>query len=294
MTSRAARSLLFAALLAACGSEPPPLQGIQTRVFVDRSNARVGDPIGVTIEITTPPGYAIEAPDAPELSHGFSTQALETLASRATAQGLRHRVLWTLRARDLGDHVLPELAIPLIEPDGSRLTVRAGGLPLPVRSVRGELPEREVYFDIREPPPLEASRVPLLVGGALLTVALLLGSLVVRHRRDLAANAGLDPLALARQTLAQLELAAAWPDPRGFATHAQRAIWSFVEGRWRVPSAAATPDELPEGVDPGLGEVLASLEHTRFAPRPERAHVQAASERARAFLLAFTGDVVDG
>ncbi len=294
MTSRAARCLLLAALLAACGSEPAPWQGIQTRVFVDRSDARVGDPVGVTIEITTPPGYTIEAPDAPEFAEGFSTQALETLASSAVAQGLRHRVLWTLRARDLGEHVLPELAIPLVEPDGSRRIVHAGGLPLPVRSVRGELPERDVFFDIREAPPLEPSRAPLVLGGTLLAVALLLASLVVRHRRDLAANAGPDPLALARRTLAQLELAAASPDPRGFATHAQQAIWSFVEGRWRVPSAAATPDELPEGVDPGLGEVLASLEHTRFAPRPERAPVQAASERARAFLLAFTGDVVDG
>ena len=293
MTGRATRSLLLAALLAACGSEPPLMQGIQTRVFVDRSDARVGDPIGVTIEITTPPGYTIEAPDAPEFADGFSTQALETLATSAAAGGLRHRVLWTLRARDLGDHVLPELSIPLIEPDGSRHALRAGGLPLPVRSVRGELPERDVFFDIREPPPLEPSRAPLLVGAALLAVALLLGSLVVRHRRDLAAHAGPDPLALARRTLAQLELAAAQPDPRGFATHAQQAIWGFVEGRWRVPSAAATPDELPEGVDRGLGEVLATLEHTRFAPRPERAPVQAASKRARAFLLAFTGDVVD-
>ena len=63
----------------ACSEPEAPRVGIETRVFVDRAEARVGDPIGVTIEIDTPPGFAIEPPSAPPPNAGFATDAVEAL-----------------------------------------------------------------------------------------------------------------------------------------------------------------------------------------------------------------------
>ncbi len=288
-----ARPLVLLAWLAACAPDESPRTGIETRVFVDRSEARVGDPIGVTIEVETPPGFMVEAPSALPESPGFLSQSVETPAPRESARGLKHVVLWTLRARDTGEHFLPSLSLALVGPDGAMRPLPVAGLPLPVRSVRTELPEQRAYFDIRDPPPVERSRGALYLGGAVLAVVGLLAALVMRHRHDRAANAGPDPIALARRTVERLELAAAQRETRALAAHSQAALWAFVEGRFGVQAAAATPDELPERVDATLTEVLHLLEHARFEPSPEREPVASGSARARVFLQAFAGDVVD-
>src|SRR5262249_13530506 len=74
------RSRAFAALAAsfalfACGREPTSL-GIGARVTADRSEARVGDPIGITVEVETPAGYAIQQPAAPS-SAEFASDGVE-------------------------------------------------------------------------------------------------------------------------------------------------------------------------------------------------------------------------
>ncbi len=291
--TRIAAPLLAVALVASCAPEEPPVDGIQTRVFVDRSDARVGDLVGVTIEIETPANFAIEPPSAPAAGPGFVTQSVEALAPVETSRGLRHRVLWTLRARAVGDHSLPELQIPLVEPDGEIRPFPVGGLPLAVRSVRTELPERAVFFDIRDPPPTDPGRGPLYIGAGVIAVAALLAALVVRHRRELAANAGPDPIALARRILAELDSARQEPEVRPLAARAQAALWHFVEARWNVLAAAATPAELPERVDPVVAEALGELECARFTRVPERARVLVSAGRARGFLRAFVGDVVE-
>ena len=53
----------LALLLALVGCEQPTaaIPGLQTRVYIDRTEARVGDAIGVTIEIETPEGFDVVA-----------------------------------------------------------------------------------------------------------------------------------------------------------------------------------------------------------------------------------------
>ena len=286
--------IILATGVAACSEEAPPLVGIQTRVFVDRNEARVGDPIGVTIEIESPPGFALEAPDAPAEEHGFATREIEALPPVEHARGLRHRVLWTLRAREVGDHALPRLLLSLVEPDGSVRPLPVGGMPLRVRSVRTELPEREVYFDIQDPPPVERSLAPLFLGGAALTVAALLLALVVRHRRDQAGSAGPDPIALARRALAALDPEALEAEPRPRAGQCQEAVWGFVAGRWGIQGAqSATPSELPDRVDRQLQAVLRQLERERFARDPSSERVAESRKQACHFFRGFAGDVAD-
>ena len=289
---RAALSLLLPLLLtAACADESAPTRGIQTRVFMDRTDASVGDPVGVTIEIETPPGFTIEPPSAPAPNAGFSTERVEVIEPIESGGAVRHHVLWTLRARDVGEHVLPELRVPLVHPDGRIQPLAAGGLPLVVRSVRAELPEREAFFDIREASELPPSRAPLLIGGGVLAVGGLLLALVVRHRRD-SEERGADPVVAARRALEELERALAdeAAGARELAAGAEGAVWRFVETCFGVPAETSTPDDLPERVDSDLRDALGALERQRFSPRPARTDVIAAGDRARGFLCGLAGD----
>ena len=289
--SRVASALALLLLTAACADEQAAPRGIQTRVFMDRTFASVGDPVGVTIEIETPAGFAIEPPGAPAPNAGFSTERVELLEPIESAGAVRHHVLWTLRARDVGEHLLPEIRVPLVHPDGRIQPLVAGGLPLVVRSVRTELPEREAFFDIRDAPELPRSSAPLLIGGGVFAVGALLLALVVRHRRD-EQSQGPDPVLMARRALEQLELALGAQDspPREVAVWAQQAVWGFVGPCFDVPVETSTPDDLPERVDGDLREALAALERQRFSPGPARSDVIAAGESARVLLRGLAGD----
>jgi hypothetical protein len=285
--------LAAVALGVACGEPAAPRLGIETRVFVDRAEARVGDPVGVTVEIDTPPGFAIEPPSAPPPNAGFATSQVEMLEPVPIEGGLRHRVLWTLLARDVGEHQLPELRVPLVHPDGRIQPLPAGGTPLAVRSVGAEFPGREAFFDIREAPVAAPSRAPFLVGAGVVAVLALLGAIVVRHRREVAAHAGPSPSALAHRTLAALDGVADQSDVRALAADIQAPVWRFVEARWDVPAVTSTPGELPTRVDTELAEVLQTLERARFVREPSLTDATDARERAVSFLRAFVGDGSD-
>lgn len=267
----------------ACGSEEAGSPGIQTRVLVDRTDARVGAPIGVTVEIETPPGFSVRSPAAPPPDERFLTDSVELLEPLALREGTRHRLLWTLRPRDVGDHELPELAIPLVRPDGHVGALRVGGTPLRVESVREELPEREVVFDIR-PPPEEPARLWLwvtLAGSGLVGLALV--ALLVRRRRS-AGDAEPDLEALVREALSGIAEIQQERDPRRVASGLTSALTSFAARRWGVETAASTPGELPEAVDARLVALLDRLERARFERQPERDVVAELAGQAREFF----------
>ena len=285
-------ALACAALLlgiAGCAEQRSEPAGIQTRLFVDRAESTVGDRVGVTVEIETPPGFAVESP-GPAANAGFSTESVELLDPLEHEGTVHHRLLWTLRARDVGEQALPQLQIPLVHPDGRIQPLPVGGVPLTVASVRSVLPERELFFDIRDPPPAEPSRAPLSLASGVTAVLALLGALVWRHRRD-AAQGGPDPLVAARQALAALDAARAADDPRERAAQEQAAVWSFVEACFDVPAATTTPGELPERVDEELAAVLTLFERERYAQLSASASVEVAGTRARAALRAIAGHV---
>ena len=95
-----------------CTESTPEFRGIHTRIYVDRTEARVGDLLGVTVEVDTPEGFAVEAPDAPPSDEHFVTDRVERLRPVEIPGGVRHRILWSLRPRTVGDHRLPELSVP--------------------------------------------------------------------------------------------------------------------------------------------------------------------------------------
>jgi hypothetical protein len=298
MRAGTALALCSAIAVLACSEPPGETRGIDTRVYVDRTEAQVGDPIGITIEIDAPPGFVVETPNALPSSDAFANESIELLEPLQTERGARHRVLWTLRARDLGEHRLPTLDVPIVHPDGRVETLPAGGQPLAVRSVRGELPERDVFFDIREPVPAERRRAPLIVGTALASVAALLTVLVVRHRRGAGRDETPDPRVLSRHALAEIDAILAEPaEERALAGQLGSPLWSFVAAYWDVPATTATPDELPERVDAALADALHVIECARFAPPATASEtagpVAAAVERACEFLRDLRGDVDD-
>lgn len=276
-----ARALLAAALvLAGCGrAEPPPL-GLGTRVTLDRSETRVGDPVGVTVEVETPPGYSLQAPPAPT-GGPFASDSVELMPPIAVPGGLRHHLLWTVRAREVGDQSLPWIDIPLVRPDGNVQPLHVGGMPLAVVSVKAELPERAAVFDIRAAPPEKPTPIWVWALGALG------GSLSVwvfralrRRARASEARAG-RVTAAGRDALARLEGVESEPDPRGLAARIRVPLLGFVAGVWDVDTAPITPGELPAEVDGEIVRILGGLDAARFAPRPARAPIAGLAEQAR-------------
>jgi hypothetical protein len=263
------RALGFALLGAlACGEEAPPVAGIETRIFVDRTEATVGDAIGVTIEIDTPEGFRVEPPASPPGDESFLTERVERLDPIWLPAGIRHRVVWTLRARSVGEHRLPELPIPISWPDGRIQPLPVGGIPLPVRSVREEVPGRDAYFDIRPAPPLRDRPVWVwITAGAALLAAI--GFLV--YRRGATRNGEKDdPAPHLRETLAGIQSALAETDARALAACVGGVLRDLVRGRWSIGGEGWTPEELPGEVDEEIVTALRTLEAERFSSRPRR------------------------
>jgi hypothetical protein len=282
MTSAAAVLLLVVTL--GCAESRPELRGIQTRIYVDRTEARVGDLLGVTVEIDTPEGFAVEAPASPSSDERFVTDRVERLAPIEIPGGVRHRVLWSLRPRTVGDHRLPELSIPLVWPDGRIQRLPVGSTPIPVRSVRAELPDREVYFDIEAPPPLPSPPVWPWVAVTGTFVAGIAAILLYRRRRTEELDARPEPGPLAQEALAELDAALAENDPRALAAHLTGILRTFVERRWAVYGNAWTPEEIPPEVDAPVASALRELEGARFAQTSLRAHVLEGVRTAQTYL----------
>jgi hypothetical protein len=266
--SRAALALCVALAALGCREASAPAPTIGARVSLDRVETQVGDPVGVTVEIETPAGFRVQTPPAPS-GGPFASDSVKLLDPVETATGQRHHLQWIVRAREVGDHALPWLEVPLVRADGAVVPLRVGGVPLPVRSVRAELPRREAVFDIRNPPP-DAPTPAWVWLLAVLALGAAAWLLRVLRRRALAAQTRSSRLAEAgRAALAALDEAAAAPDARSFATRVRAALFAFVAGAWGVDTTSATPDELELPVDRELVRILALVERARFAARPE-------------------------
>jgi hypothetical protein len=276
-------SLLVGGL--ACVDETPSRRGIQTRVHIDRTEARVGDLFGVTVEIETPEGFVVESPAAPPSDEQFLTDRVEKLRSVGIPGGLRHQVLWTVRARTVGEHRLPELSVPLVWPNGRIQRLSIGSMPMPVRSVRAELPDREVYFDIEPAPPIPTYPLwPWLTATGVLGAGVTV--LLLRRRRgreeDVAPTLG--PSALAHETLAELDAALAEREPRALAGQLTGVLRIFVQRRWTLEGNAWTPDEIPPEVDSPVVTALRQLEAARFARTASREQVLEGGRTAQIYL----------
>jgi hypothetical protein len=268
-----------AALACARAGDAPPL-GIGARVTLDRSESRVGDPIGVTVEIETPAGWALQAPPPPA-SSAFASESLQLVAPIEVPGGLRHHVLWTVRAREVGDQELPWLEVPLVRPDGNVQPVRVGGVPLVVRSVKAELPERAAVFDIRVAPPQKPLPAWFWLACAVAAAAAVGGVRALRARTRAAQAQATRIASAARTALAQLEGVEGETDAKRFAARVRAALLGFVAGAWRIETRAATPAELPAEVDGEIVGILSGLDAARFAPRAAQSAIAGLAERAR-------------
>jgi hypothetical protein len=278
------RVSLLLPLLLGCAEETPSIRGIQTRVHVDRAEARVGDLVGVTVEIETPEGFSIESPAPPRSDERFISDRVEKLHPVGIPGGVRHRVLWTVRARTVGEHALPELSVPLVWPDGTIQRLPIGSIPVPVRSVRAELPDREVYFDIEPAPPVTARPVwTWLALAGTLGAGLALFFRLRRPRSD-GAEPTVGPGALAHETLAELDAALVERDPRKLATRLTSVLRAFVRRRWLLEGSAWTPQEVPSRVDTPVTAALAQLEAARFSRTVHREQVLEGGRIAQIYL----------
>ena len=282
--------LLVCALLAsACAPEADPVRGLQVRVRLDRAQARVGDPIGVTIEIDTPAGFSVARPDPPGAGV-FLTESLEQGEPLELAGGLRHRVLWTLRAKQVGEQGLPTLRVPLVHPEGRIEPLPVAGVPFSVLSVRAELPEQQVFFDLRDPPPARGPRAPWIAGGVIAAIASSLIAAVWWRRRHGVLGEPADPRVLAAAAFEALVEARTIADPRLRAGGFAQALRDYVQVRWSLDAAGVTPGELCEPVAPALIDVLRRLDAERFAAIARVEQVDRSGAEARAWFQDAVGD----
>jgi hypothetical protein len=280
--------LLLGLTLLACAGEERSIPGIQTRVFVDRTEARVGDAVGITIEIETPPGFRLDRPAPPPPDERFLTESLEPLDALEVPGGRRHRLVWTVRARSVGEHRLPHVDVPLVFPDGRTEPLLVGGVPLPVRSVRAELPEQETYFDIRPAPEQESGTTWILIAAGVGGLGALLGLVLLLARRGGEVEAGPSGEALAREAIEAIEAALAEPDPRALAARVGRALYAYVGGRFEIETQSSVPEDLEVEVDAPLVDLLRALDRARFGPDSPRTRALETARSARAYLR---GDV---
>ncbi len=271
-------------LLAACTAEVEPVRGLQVRLHLDRAQARVGDPVGVTVEIDTPPGFSIGRPDPPASAGAFITESIELADSVELEGGLRHRVLWTLRAKLVGEQVLPSLQVPLVHPEGRIEPLPVGGVPFAVVSVSAELPEREVFFDLRAPPPLQPPWAAYYVGGASAGIlALLLAAVWWRQRHGVLGEPP-DPRVLAREALEALRDADEITDLRPRADRFSNVLRAYVAQRWSVAGDGVTPSDLEPPVSAALVELMRGFDRERFAPVPRVRELERSGAEARAWF----------
>ena len=279
--ARACAAALAASLLTlACRDTAPIESGIGARITLDRSEARVGDPIGVTVEVETPAGFTVQTPPAPG-DGPFASDSVRLVEPIATASGLRHHLLWVVRAREVGDQTLPWLEIPLVRPDGAVQPLRVGGVPLAVRSVRADLPAREAVFDIRSAPPIEPTPLWVWALAAAATGLLILAWRALRRRAQRLQATTTKLADAGRAALAELSEAERDGDARSFAGRVRAALLAFVGGVWSVDTRSATPAELPAAVDRELVRILHTLELARFAKRPALAPLTPLASQAR-------------
>lgn len=273
------------ATLLSCGPGPEGPPGIQTRVRVDRTAARVGDAVGVTIEVDTPEGFRLERPAPPPRDESFETESLESLEPVSSARGLEHRLLWVLRPRSVGEHHLPELAIPLVYPDGRIQPLPVGGTPLEVLSVRAELPERETYFDLRAAPDVRLSGLAkALLGLTAAGIAGLVGWIVRSARRREDEPEVESGASLARAALETLERELAEPDPRRLATGISVTLSGYAGARHGMETRSATADELCSSLEPEFSLLVLEAERWRFERRAERTAVLEVARNAHDYL----------
>ena len=261
-----------------CAADPAPAarQGLEARIALDRSEARVGDRLGVTIEVDVPAGFEVQTPFLPA-SAAFLTDGIESAPAPA---GTHRRVLlWTVRPREVGDQRLPELAIPVTTPGGELQQLVLAGLPLRVLSVRPELPPREASFDIRPAPALEREGLPAWPWLGALALAAALAWSAVRRSRSRSA----DPRQLARSSLAALAAARGAP-PRAAASLGARALRAFAARRWEIDLEARTAGELGAPIAEALCAPLAALERARFARAPLASDVTSSLDAAAEYL----------
>ncbi len=254
--------------------------GIGARITLDRSHAQVGDPIGVTVEVETPPGFTVQTPAAPG-DGAFASDSVTVVEPIGTDTGLRHHLLWIVRAREVGEHALPWLEVPLVRPDGAVRPIRVGGVPLSVLSVRADLPEREAVFDIRTAPPIAPTPLWVFGVGAAGILLVLLGVRAVRRRARTLREATTKLEGSARTALSELADPESSTDARAFASRVRNALVDFVSGVWSFDASSATPAELPAMVDLELVNILQSLELARFEKRPTLAPLASLASRAR-------------
>ena len=211
----------------------------------------------------------------------FASDAVQLVAPIAVPGGLRHHLLWTVRAREVGDQLLPWIDVPVVRPDGAVQPLRIGGVPLAVLSVADDVPAREAVFDIRAAPPQKPT--PLWVwaaaAGGLALVALALRAL--RRRAKRAEERAGRVASAGREALAQLDGVEADGDPKSFAARVRGALLEFVARIWQVETTSATPGELPAEVDGEIVRLLGGLDAARFAPRPALEPLVPLAEHAR-------------
>lgn len=107
--------------------------GVQVEARLTRTEATVGDRVGLEIIVRAPPGVTATAPDLP-LRVG-DLDLIERLPDESAPDGSERRLRYVLSPFQTGDLFVPSIVVRYSTTDGREATVQTNALPLRVTSV---------------------------------------------------------------------------------------------------------------------------------------------------------------
>jgi hypothetical protein len=204
------RALVFAALCAQLGLAAAAADPVNAAVTLDRATISVGDRIALAVYVDADPGYTVSDPTIARQIGSF--EVIQTQAVQKSQRGSQVRYIfrYAITAWNVGDLVLPSIAVPYLGPNGSSGSAQTGETPIKVVSVvaagedTSDIKPIKPQLDVPEATWARVGRIALGVGAAAL-VAIIVGLaiwLFLRRRVVLSLDQRLTP---AQRTLRELD-----------------------------------------------------------------------------------------
>ncbi len=264
--------LVTSAVVPATGRAQQP--GVQVEARLTRTEATVGDRVGLEIVVRAPAGVTATVPDLP-LRVG-DLDLIERLPDESASDGSERRFRYVLSPFQTGDLFVPAIVVRYSTSDGREATVQTNALPLRVTSVIPPGDPATTVRDLRPQAVVEDEPLaipwPLIAAGAgglaaLLVVLRMLRWLLRRAwSRGPALPVYLTPEDAARAALDELT-AAGTPTRRtlkNYYTALSTVVRRYLTERYDFPALALTTTEMEsrmtvQGLDRWQARLVAGL-----------------------------------
>ena len=222
---------------------------VELTAQADPAKARIGEPITFRITLEVDPSLSAELPEV-----GSRIQGLRVVDMGKEGPKKREGRIWSQRWYELkadlaGSYVLPAVSIPYTDSEGNDQVAETKQVFVEVESVLGQTTDEQ---DIRDLKSLEKAKReiprwwPLLLIGILAILGLLVGLILFFRRKRRTREALRTPEEIAMEELENLEATGLLEEARyrEYVFGLSLIFRRYLEGRFRVPAAEQTTEEI--------------------------------------------------